>query len=102
MLSKCGSDHTGGAGSIGKCIREEFNKAGARVCIIDIADNPYFVGDIGDEATLRRFAEKVIAEHGRVDSLNVAAASAVAFFQLGQIDHKKRPRRIAEPQNFQF
>ena len=60
---------TGGAGGIGKCIREEFEKAGARVCIIDIAENPDFVGDIGDEPTLRRFAEKVIAEHGRVDCL---------------------------------
>ena len=60
---------TGGAGGIGTCIREEFEKAGAKVCVIDIADNPYFVGDIGDEATLRRFAEKVIAEHGRVDCL---------------------------------
>ena len=60
---------TGGAGGIGKCIREEFEKAGAKVCVIDIADNPYFVGDIGDEATLRRFAEKVIGEHGRVDCL---------------------------------
>ena len=60
---------TGGAGGIGKCIREEFEKAGARVCIIDMAENPFFVGDIGDEATLRRFAEKVIAEYGRVDCL---------------------------------
>ena len=60
---------TGGAGGIGKCIREEFEKAGAKVCLIDMAENPYFVGDIGDEATLRRFAEKVIAEHGRVDCL---------------------------------
>ena len=60
---------TGGAGGIGKCIREEFEKTGAKVCMIDIADNPYFVGDIGDETTLRRFAEKVIAEHGRVDCL---------------------------------
>ena len=60
---------TGGAGGIGKCIREEFEKTGAKVCVIDIADNPYFVGDIGDEATLRRFAEKVIGEHGRVDCL---------------------------------
>ena len=53
---------TGGAGGIGNCIREEFEKAGARVCIIDIAENPYFVGDIGEEATLRRFAQKVIEE----------------------------------------
>ena len=60
---------TGGAGGIGKCICEEFEKAGAEVCVIDIAENPYFVGDIGDEATLRRFAAKVIAEHGRVDFL---------------------------------
>jgi len=60
---------TGGAGGIGKCIREEFEKAGAKVCVIDIADNPYYVGDIGDEATLRQFAEKVIAEYGKVDYL---------------------------------
>lgn len=60
---------TGGTGGIGRCIREEFEKAGAKVCVIDRVDNPYFVGDIGDEATLRRFAEKVIAEHGRVDCL---------------------------------
>ena len=60
---------TGGAAGIGKCIREEFEKAGAKVCVIDIAENPYFVGDIGEEATLRRFAEKVIADHGRVDYL---------------------------------
>ena len=60
---------TGGAGGIGKCIREEFEKAGAKVCVIDIAENPGFVGDIGDEATLRRFAQQVIREHGRVDCL---------------------------------
>ena len=60
---------TGGAGGIGKCIAEEFEKAGAKVCIIDIAENPYFVGDIGDEVTVRRFAEKVIAEYGKVDYL---------------------------------
>ena len=60
---------TGGAGGIGKCIREEFEKAGAKVCVIDIAENPYFVGDIGDEQTLERFAAKVIEEHGHVDCL---------------------------------
>ena len=60
---------TGGAGGIGKCIREEFEKAGAKVCVIDISDNPYFVGDIGDETVLRRFAEKVITEYCRVDCL---------------------------------
>ena len=60
---------TGGAGGIGKCIAEEFEKAGAKVCVIDIAENPYFVGDIGDEATLRSFTDKVITEYGRVDYL---------------------------------
>ena len=60
---------TGGVGGIGKCIVEEFEKAGAKVCIIDIAENPYFVGDIGDEADVRRFAEKVIADYGKVDYL---------------------------------
>mgnify|MGYP002518638348 FL=1 len=40
---------TGGAKGIGKCIAEEFEKAGAKVCIIDILDNPYFVGDIAKE-----------------------------------------------------
>ena len=60
---------TGGAGGIGKCIREEFEKSGAKVCVIDIADNPWFVGDIGDEATLRAFAGEVISRYGRVDCL---------------------------------
>ena len=31
---------TGGANGIDKCIREEFEKAGAKVCVIDIADKP--------------------------------------------------------------
>ncbi|MDD4476241.1 MAG: SDR family oxidoreductase [Eubacteriales bacterium] len=60
---------TGGAAGIGKCIYEEFEKQGARVCIIDILENPYFVGDIGDEEVLRRFADKVITEHRKVDFL---------------------------------
>ncbi|MBQ3485382.1 MAG: SDR family oxidoreductase [Clostridia bacterium] len=60
---------TGGAGGIGRCICEEFAKTGAIVCPIDVQENPYFVGDIGDKATLERFAAKVIADHGRVDVL---------------------------------
>ena len=60
---------TGGAGGIGKCIREEFQKAGAIVRVIDIAGNPDFTGDIGDERTLQRFANQVIEEFGRVDCL---------------------------------
>ena len=60
---------TGGASGIGKCIADEFGKKGARVCVIDLKPNPYYVGDIADEPTLRRFAEQVIAEHGHVDYL---------------------------------
>ena len=60
---------TGGASGIGKCICEELEREGARVCVIDIKNNPYYVGDIGEEATLRRFAEKVIADFGQVDYL---------------------------------
>lgn len=60
---------TGGARGIGKCICQEFEKAGAHVCTIDVLDNPYFVGDIGDEDILRRFAKTVIGQYGRVDVL---------------------------------
>ncbi len=60
---------TGGANGIGKCVAEEFCKAGARVRIIDLLENDDFVGDIGNEAVLCAFAEKVVAEHGRVDVL---------------------------------
>jgi len=60
---------TGGAQGIGKCICEEFRKAGAQVAVIDIQENPYYVGDIADKAVLEAFAEKVIADFGHVDFL---------------------------------
>ncbi len=60
---------TGGANGIGKCISEEFAKAGAHVCIIDLCENAYFQGNLADKETLERFAEKVIAEYGHVDVL---------------------------------
>ena len=60
---------TGGARGIGRCIREQFEAAGATVCIIDVLDNDYFVGDLSDKATLEAFAAKVIADFGRVDYL---------------------------------
>lgn len=60
---------TGGARGIGKCIAEAFRSNGAAVCVIDKLTNGYFVGDLADEATLVRFAEKVIADHGHVDFL---------------------------------
>lgn len=60
---------TGGAQGIGKCICEEFEKAGIKVCIIDLQDNSYFQGDLADKETLEHFAQKVITEFGHVDYL---------------------------------
>ena len=60
---------TGGARGIGRCICEQFEKAGATVCVIDVLDNDFFVGDIADKATLDAFADQVIAKYGKVDYL---------------------------------
>ena len=49
---------TGGAQGIGKCICEEFEKLGAKVCTIDLQENNYFQGDVADKETLEKFAEK--------------------------------------------
>lgn len=60
---------TGGAKGIGKAIAEEFRKAGAKVCIIDLLDNDGYTGDLAEQTVLEDFARKVIAEHGHVDYL---------------------------------
>ena len=60
---------TGGAKGIGKCIKEQFEAQGAKVCVIDILDNDYFKGDIANKATLEAFAQKVIKDYGHVDYL---------------------------------
>lgn len=63
---------TGGAQGIGKAICEAFSARGATVCSIDIIDtqeSSSFTGDIADDAVLRAFSSKVIAEHGGVDYL---------------------------------
>lgn len=60
---------TGGASGIGKAIAEEFIALGASVAIIDILDNPYFVGDISKKEVLEEFVNKVINDFGKVDFL---------------------------------
>ena len=60
---------TGGAQGIGRCIAEEFQKAGAHVCVIDKQPGNHFVGDIADKLVLERFAREVIQKYGRVDYL---------------------------------
>ncbi|MBQ2880725.1 MAG: SDR family oxidoreductase [Clostridia bacterium] len=60
---------TGGSHGIGKCICEEFEKLGAKVCSIDVSAGGYFQGDIGNKETLETFASKVLSEYGKVDFL---------------------------------
>lgn len=60
---------TGGAQGIGRCITEEFQKAGAMVCVIDKQQGNHFVGDLADMETLEQFAKEVIKKHGQVDYL---------------------------------
>jgi NAD(P)-dependent dehydrogenase (short-subunit alcohol dehydrogenase family) len=60
---------TGGAKGIGRAIAGSFRESGAKVCVIDTLENDYFVGDIARKDVLEAFAEKVIAEHGRIDYL---------------------------------
>ena len=60
---------TGGAQGIGRCIAEEFRKAGAQVFVIDKQEGDHFVGDIADKQTLEQFTQEVIAKQGHVDYL---------------------------------
>ena len=60
---------TGGAQGIGRCIAEEFQKAGANVCVIDKQQGDHFVGDIADKQVLERFVKGVIGQYNHVDFL---------------------------------
>ena len=77
---------TGGARGIGKCICDRFRAAGATVCVIDLLDNEYFVGDLADKTVLERFAEKVISDYGRVDYLINNAAPKMCGITEGSYD----------------
>ena len=60
---------TGGAQGIGRWIAEEFQKAGATVCVIDKQPGNHFVGDLADKQVLEQFAKDVTEKHGHVDYL---------------------------------
>ena len=60
---------TGGARGIGKCIAGEFERRGARVALIDVLENGYFVGDLSDKTTIEEFVKRVIDDFGHIDYL---------------------------------
>lgn len=65
---------TGGAKGIGKCMTQEFTRAGARVAVIDLEPDPvdcdlYFRGDIAREQVLQEFVSQVIGRYGGIDYL---------------------------------
>lgn len=77
---------TGGAQGIGKCIAEEFEKAQAKVAIIDIKENNYFVGDLAHKNALESFADKVIKDFGKVDFLINNAAPKMCGIENGSYE----------------
>ena len=58
---------TGGAQGIGRCIADEFRKAGATVYVIDIQEGDHYVGDISSKEVLESFAAHVLSEQEKVD-----------------------------------
>ena len=58
---------TGGAQGIGRCVADEFRKAGAHVYVIDIQDGPHYVGDISRKEVLEAFASYVLERHEKID-----------------------------------
>ena len=85
---------TGGARGIGKCICEQFRATGAHVCVIDLIENDYFVGDLSDKATLERFAERVIADYGKVDYLINNAAPKMCGIDGGSYEDFEYALRV--------
>jgi len=85
---------TGGAHGIGKCICEKFREAGAAVCVIDLLENGYFTGDLADKAVLEEFADKVIADYGRVDYLINNAAPKMCGITKGSYEDFEYALRV--------
>ena len=85
---------TGGANGIGRCIANKFFALGASVCIIDIKDNEYFIGDISDKKTLEAFAEKVVTDYGKVDYLINNAAPKMRGINNGNYEDFEYALRV--------
>ncbi len=93
---------TGGARGIGKCIREQFEVAGASVCVIDLLQNDYFVGDLADKQTLEAFASKVIADYGRIDYLINNAAPQMVGITNGSYEEFENALKVGVTAPFYF
>ena len=85
---------TGGARGIGKCIAEQFWASGAIVCVIDLLENEYFVGDLADKAVLERFADRVISDYGHVDFLINNAAPKSCGITKGSYEDFEYAQRV--------
>jgi len=85
---------TGGARGIGKCICENFRKAGAAVCVIDLLENEYFTGDLADKPTLEAFVKKVITDHGHIDFLINNAAPKMCGITNGSYEDFEYALRV--------
>jgi NAD(P)-dependent dehydrogenase (short-subunit alcohol dehydrogenase family) len=59
---------TGAASGIGRASAELFATEGATVVAADVHSTPYRV-DVADEEETRALADRVVAEHGRLDVL---------------------------------
>lgn len=60
---------TGGVNGIGKSIKEELTKQGAKCYVIDTVDGDHFVGDISDKETIEKFVKHVVDKEGKIDFL---------------------------------
>ncbi len=85
---------TGGARGIGKCISEQFEASGATVCVIDLLQNDYFVGDIADKQVLEAFASKVIADYGHIDYLINNAAPRMVGITNGSYEEFENALKV--------
>lgn len=85
---------TGGARGIGKCIAQSFVASGAKICIIDVLENEYFVGDIADKNILEQFAKKVISNYGHVDFLINNAAPLSVGITSGSYEEFEYAQRV--------
>lgn len=85
---------TGGARGIGAAMAQSFETAGAKVAIIDILENEYFVGDISNPDTLEAFYDKVISDFGYIDLILFCRYLKHVFIQFSFDFFKKGNKSI--------